>query len=67
LAAGTTTLAYLGTLINHGRKKFHNIGPRFKFAPGTYVIVPCTFAPDEEGEFLLRVLAEEPAPIQRLQ
>jgi hypothetical protein len=67
LATGTTTLAYLETLINYVCKKFYNIGPRFKFAPGTYIIVPCTFAPDEEGEFLLRVLAEEPAPIQRLQ
>ncbi|XP_060520603.1 calpain-A-like isoform X2 [Cylas formicarius] len=31
---------------------------RFKLPPGTYCIVPSTFDPDEEGEFLLRVFSE---------
>ncbi|XP_052747993.1 calpain-A-like [Galleria mellonella] len=35
------------------------VSARFKFEPGTYVIVPSTFEPDEEGEFLVRVFSEK--------
>ncbi|XP_066260253.1 calpain-B-like isoform X4 [Euwallacea similis] len=31
---------------------------RFKLPPGTYCIVPSTFDPNEEGEFMLRVFSE---------
>lgn len=31
---------------------------RFKLPPGTYCVVPSTFDPNEEGEFLLRVFTE---------
>ncbi|KAG5888428.1 hypothetical protein JTB14_020203 [Gonioctena quinquepunctata] len=31
---------------------------RFKLPPGTYCIVPTTFDPNEEGEFLLRIFTE---------
>lgn len=31
---------------------------RLKLDPGDYVIIPCTFDPDQRGEFVLRIFAE---------
>lgn len=31
---------------------------RFKLAPGQYLIVPSTYKPNEDGEFLIRVFTE---------
>jgi calpain len=34
---------------------------RHKLAPGTYCVVPSTFGPNEEGDFLIRLFTEKPA------
>ena len=33
---------------------------RYKLRPGTYCIIPCTYEPNIEGEFLLRLAFETP-------
>ena len=35
------------------------VSGRFKLPPGNYLIVPSSFKPDEEGEFILRVFTEK--------
>lgn len=33
---------------------------RLKLTPGHYLLVPCTYAADQPGEFLLRLLFDNP-------
>jgi len=35
---------------------------RHKLIPGSYLIIPCTFKQNEEGDFLLRIFSEKPVP-----
>lgn len=37
-----------------------------KFPPGKYLIIPTTFEPNQEGEFLLRVLSETSCELKKL-
>lgn len=39
------------------------VSGRFKLAPGTYIIIPTTFEPNHEGDFLLRIYAEKMTPL----
>lgn len=34
------------------------ISNRFKLPPGSYIIIPSTFEPNEVGEFVLRIFSE---------
>ena len=44
-----------------------HVSSRLKVEPGMYVIIPFTEETDQEAKFLLRVLAEQPAPIEQVQ
>ena len=41
-----------------GYRQSRSMNERFHLEPGSYVIIPTTYNPDEEGEFLLRIMAE---------
>ena len=46
---------YIFTLSN-----LREVSGRFKLPPGNYLIVPSTYYPGQQGEFMLRVFTEQP-------
>jgi calpain len=42
-----------GTFVN-----LREVSARFELSPGSYCIIPSTFSPNEEGEFIVRVFSE---------
>jgi calpain len=45
---------------SHPFINFREVTTRCELPPGVYVIVPSTYNPNEEGEFILRVFSEKP-------
>ena len=43
------------------------ISGRFKLSPGSYVIIPTTFEPNEEGDYILRIFAEKMPAVKQVQ
>jgi calpain len=50
------TVALTKTFIN-----LREVNGRFRFKPGKYCIIPSTYDPNQEGEFVIRLFTEKPA------
>ena len=51
-----------------GRTEFQEstfeVTKRFKLKPGSYAVIPTTYYPDKEGDFLLRIFSEKIGTIE---
>ena len=45
-------------------KRDFEVTKRFKLRPGSYAVIPTTFDPNKEGEFLLRIFSEKNGTIE---
>lgn len=51
---------YNASVANSGSfTNLREVQNRFALVPGKYVVIPCSFNPDEEGDFLLRIFTEK--------
>ena len=46
------------------RKNTFEVTKRFKLKPGSYAVIPTTYYPDKEGDFLLRIFSEKIGTIE---
>ncbi|KAH9512849.1 hypothetical protein Btru_036752 [Bulinus truncatus] len=54
-----TTQPESALLVSEGYSVHREVTKRFSLSPGTYIIIPSTVRPGEEGEFILRVFTEK--------
>ena len=51
---------YNASIANSGSfTNLREVQNRFELIPGKYVVVPCAFNPEDEGDFLLRIFTEK--------